>query len=113
MAEDGKYVPNPRVAYGVFEGPTRFGKSVPGDAQVKDPNGTGPCEEGEIRTGRLHAKGYTLAHHLLSGSPGCSANGGARHARPRAAGRHSPKRGVLRVLRRLGGPCERGGVMVS
>ena len=42
-----------------------------------------------------------------------------RHARPRAAGRHSPKRlsglsgGVLRVLRRLGGPCERGGVVVS
>ena len=41
------------------------------------------------------------------------------HARPRAAGRHSPKRlsglsgGVLRVLRRLGGPCERGGVVVS
>ena len=50
IAEDGKYVPNPRVAYGVFEGPTRFGKSVPGDAQVKDPNGIGPCEEGEIRT---------------------------------------------------------------
>ena len=50
MAEDRKYVPNPRVAYGVFEGPTRFGKRVPGDAQVKDPNGIGPCEEGEIRT---------------------------------------------------------------
>jgi len=35
MAEDRKYVPNPRVAYGVFEGPTRFGKRVPGDAQVR------------------------------------------------------------------------------
>ena len=43
-------VSNPGVAYGVFEGPTRFGKRVPGDAQVKDPNGIGPCEEGEIRT---------------------------------------------------------------
>ena len=50
MAEDRKYVPNPRVAYGVFEGPTRFGKRVPGDAQVKDPNGIGPCGEEEIRT---------------------------------------------------------------
>ena len=50
MAEDGKYVPNPRVAYGVFEGPARFGKRVPGDAQVKDPNGIGPCDEQEIRT---------------------------------------------------------------
>ena len=29
-----------------------------------------------IRHGRLHAKGYTLAHHLQSGSPGCSAHGG-------------------------------------
>ena len=27
MAEDRKYVPNPRVAYGVFEGPTLEGKS--------------------------------------------------------------------------------------
>ena len=26
--------------------------------------------------GRLHAKGYTLAHHLQSGSPGRSAHGG-------------------------------------
>ena len=26
--------------------------------------------------GRLHAKGYTLAHHLLSGSPRRSAHGG-------------------------------------
>jgi len=37
----------------VFEGPTgatRFGRRVPGDAQVKDPNGIGPCEEGEIRS---------------------------------------------------------------
>ena len=32
LEEDGKYVPNPRVAYGVFEGPTRFGRRVPGDA---------------------------------------------------------------------------------
>ena len=30
-AEDGKYVPNPRVAYGVFEGPTRFGRRAPGE----------------------------------------------------------------------------------
>ena len=43
LEEDGKYVPNPRVAYGVFEGPTRFGRRVPGDAQVKEPNGIGPC----------------------------------------------------------------------
>ena len=43
-------MPNPRVAYGVFEGPTRFGRRVPGDAQVKDPNGIGPCDEQEIRT---------------------------------------------------------------
>ena len=43
-------MPNPRVAYGVFEGPTRFGRRVPGDAQVKEPNGTGPCGEEEIRT---------------------------------------------------------------
>jgi len=50
MAEDRKYVPNPRVAYGVFEGPTRFGRRVPGDAQVKEPNGIGPCGEEEIRT---------------------------------------------------------------
>ncbi|EOD30279.1 hypothetical protein EMIHUDRAFT_233111 [Emiliania huxleyi CCMP1516] len=28
------------------------------------------------RGGRLHAKGYTLAHHLQSGSPGRSAHGG-------------------------------------
>ena len=28
------------------------------------------------RNGRLHAKGYTLAHHLLSGSPRRSAHGG-------------------------------------
>ena len=28
------------------------------------------------RLGRLHAKGYTLAHHLQSGSPGRSAHGG-------------------------------------
>ena len=68
--------------------------------------------------GRLHAKGYTLAHHLQSGSP-TALTPPRRHARPRAAGRHSPKRlsglsgGVLRVLRRLGGPCERGGVVVS
>ena len=41
LEEDGKYVPNPRVAYGVFEGPTRFGRRVPGDAQVKEPNGIG------------------------------------------------------------------------
>ena len=43
------------------------------------------AEQEEIRSrsatwqlveGRLHAKGYTLAHHLLSGSPGCSAHGG-------------------------------------
>ena len=39
-----------RVAYGVFEGPTRFGRRVPGDAQVKEPNGIGPCGEEEIRT---------------------------------------------------------------
>ena len=50
LEEDGKYVPNPRVAYGVFEGPTRFGRRVPGDAQVKEPNGIGPCGEEEIRT---------------------------------------------------------------
>ena len=50
LAEDRKYIPNPRVAYGVFEGPTRFGKRAPGDAQVRDPNGTGPCGEEEIRT---------------------------------------------------------------
>ena len=38
-------------AYGVVvEGPTRFGRRVPGDAQVKDPNGIGPCDEQEIRT---------------------------------------------------------------
>ena len=50
LEEDGKYVPNPRVAYGVFEGPTRFGRRVPGDVQVKEPNGIGPCGEEEIRT---------------------------------------------------------------
>ena len=50
LEEDGKYVPNPRVACGVFEGPTRFGRRVPGDAQVKEPNGIGPCGEEEIRT---------------------------------------------------------------
>ena len=38
------------MAYGVFEGPTRFGRRVPGDAQVKEPNGIGPCGEEEIRT---------------------------------------------------------------
>ena len=38
------------MAYGVFEGQTRFGKRVPGDAQVKDPNGIGPCGEEEIRS---------------------------------------------------------------
>ena len=42
LAEDRKYVPNPRVAYGVFEGPTRFGRRVPGDAQVKDPTPARP-----------------------------------------------------------------------
>ena len=34
----------------MFEGPTRFGRRVPGDAQVKEPNGIGPCGEEEIRT---------------------------------------------------------------
>ena len=48
LEEDGKYVPNPRVAYGVFEGPTRFGRRVPGDVQVKELNGIGGEEE--IRT---------------------------------------------------------------
>ena len=40
------------MAYGVFEGPTRFGRRVPGDAQpqVKEPNGIGPCGEEEIQT---------------------------------------------------------------
>ena len=71
MAEDRKYVPNPRVAYGVFEGPTRFGKSVPGDAQVKDPNGIGPCEEGEIRTAfgaGMWLVGRKAAEHDTCGS---------------------------------------------
>ena len=45
LEEDGKYVPNPRVAYGVFEGPTRFGRRVPGDAQLKEPNGSDPVEK--------------------------------------------------------------------
>ena len=31
---------------------------------------------GKLVLGRLHAKGYTLAHHLLSGSPRRSAHGG-------------------------------------
>ena len=30
----------------------------------------------ETGSGRLHANGYTLAHHLLSGSPRRSAHGG-------------------------------------
>ena len=50
--------------------------------------------------------------------PGAQPTAEARQA-PGSRGRHSPKRlsglsaGVLRVLRRLGGPCERGGVVVS
>ena len=34
----------------MFKGPTQFGRRVPGDAQVKEPNGIGPCGEEEIRT---------------------------------------------------------------
>ena len=34
------------------------------------------AESSVLSSGRLHAKGYTLAHHLLSGSPRRSAHGG-------------------------------------
>ena len=66
LEEDGKYVPNPRVAYGVFEGPTRFGRRVPAPGRRAD--------EGTQRNRTLWRRGDTDSLQAC-GEVSCRARG--------------------------------------